>query len=471
MLTGLAQAAIEEGKCCAVITLDVKNAFNSAKWNKIIEALEKIQAPKYIVRIVVEFLLGRRLYCDSDDGLKIFPTTCGVPQGSVLGPLLWLVMYDGVLTLRLPDNVTTIGFADDIGITVVAKHQDEIEIYANEAIWEINSWLRNSGLSLAEHKTEVVLISKRRKNTTVKIKVGGKTIYSQPSLKYLGVIIDRRLNFKRHIEYAATKASSIATTISRILPNIGGPRQSRRLLLSRVVSSVLLYAAPVWATALNNKVNCRKLGMAYRLSALRVCSAYRTTSGEAAYVLAGMLPIDILAKESRRLYDKTYAAGESSAFRRQLARWESIERWQQRWDESQTGRWTYRIIPDIRRWFERNHGELSHELTQFLSGHGGYRAYLHRFGHDESPCCPRCGNVAENAEHVIFDCPRFTAHRTRMEAVADRRLTPENIVEFMLESTDAWNQVVRELQAIHQQLRQEELRRKQGRERTIMSRS
>ncbi|CAD7091251.1 unnamed protein product [Hermetia illucens] len=211
--------------------------------------------------------------------------------------------------------------------------------------------------------------------------------------------------------------------------------------------------------------------MAYRLSALRVCSAYRATSGEAAYVLAGMLPIDILAKESRRLYDKTYAAGESSAFRRQLARWESIERWQQRWDESQNARWTYRIIPDIRRWFERNHGELSHELTQFLSGHGGYRAYLHRFGHDESPCCPRCGNVAENAEHVIFDCPRFTAHRTRMEAVADRRLTPENIVEFMLESTDAWNQVVRELQAIHQQLRQEELRRKQGRERTIMSRS
>ncbi|CAD7077663.1 unnamed protein product [Hermetia illucens] len=46
MLTGLAQTAIEEGKCCAVITLDVKNAFNSAKWKKIIEALDKIQAPK-----------------------------------------------------------------------------------------------------------------------------------------------------------------------------------------------------------------------------------------------------------------------------------------------------------------------------------------------------------------------------------------------------------------------------------------
>ncbi|CAD7086205.1 unnamed protein product [Hermetia illucens] len=369
MVTGLARAAIQDDKCCAVVTLDVKNAFNTAKWTKIVEALTKPQAPKYIVRIVVAFLLGRRLYCNSDDGEKFFPMTCGVPQGSVLGPLLWLIMYNGVLTLRLPSGVTTIGFADDIGVTIVAKHLDEIEIYANEAIWEINSWLKKSGLSLAEHKTELVLISKRRKDTTVKIKVGEKTIYSQESLKYLGVIIDKRLDFKKHIECAATKASSIAVTISRILPNIGRPRQSRLRLISKVVSSVLLYAAPVWAPVLENKSNCGKLGMAYRLSALRVCSAYRTTSGEAAYVLAGTIPIDILADEGRRLYDKMYAIGESIVLRRQLARRESIANWQKRWNEAQTGRWTYRIIPHIRRWMERNHRELSYELTQFLSGH------------------------------------------------------------------------------------------------------
>ena len=246
---------------------------NTAKWTKIVEALTKLQAPKYIERIVVAFLLGRRLYCDSDDGEKLFPMTCGVPQGSVLGPLLWLIMYNGVLTLRLPNGVTTIGFADDIGVTIVAKRLDEIEIYANETIWEINSWLKKSGLLLAEHKTELVLISKRRKDTTVEIKVGQKAIYSQESLKYLGAK-DKRLNFKKHFECAATKASSIAVAISRILPNIGGPRQSRRRLISRVVSSVLLYAAPVWATVLENKSNCGKLGMAYRLSALRVCSAY-----------------------------------------------------------------------------------------------------------------------------------------------------------------------------------------------------
>lgn len=122
-------------------------------------------------------------------------------------------------------------------------------------------------------------------------------------------MIGRRLNFKKHIDCTATEASFIAATISRILSNIGEPKQSRRLLLSRVVSSILLYAASLWTNILVNKVNCRKLGMAYRLSAVWVCSAYRTRSGEAVHVLAGMFAIEILANEGRRFYDKMYADG------------------------------------------------------------------------------------------------------------------------------------------------------------------
>lgn len=50
-----------------------------------------------------------------------FPSTCGVPQVSALGPLLWLIMCDGVLPIRRPNSVRTIGFADDIGITMAAR--------------------------------------------------------------------------------------------------------------------------------------------------------------------------------------------------------------------------------------------------------------------------------------------------------------------------------------------------------------
>ena len=88
LVANTTKTALDEGKCCAVITLDVKNAFNSARWSKILESLMNLGVAKYLVRIVADFLIDRILCCESDEGRKSYQTTYGVPQGSVLGSLL-----------------------------------------------------------------------------------------------------------------------------------------------------------------------------------------------------------------------------------------------------------------------------------------------------------------------------------------------------------------------------------------------
>lgn len=72
--------------------------------------------------------------------------------------------------------MTVIGFAEDVGVTTVS--QDIKEISVNEAIWETRFWLEGAGLVLIEYKTEVVLITKRRKQTSMKIRVGGQKPYT-----------------------------------------------------------------------------------------------------------------------------------------------------------------------------------------------------------------------------------------------------------------------------------------------------
>ena len=86
------------------------------------------------------------------------------------------------------------------------------------------------------------------------------------------------------------------------MPNIGGPREAKRRLVASVVNSKLLYAAPVYTSALNNHAIQKKLFSAQRSVVLRIVSAYRTVLTNAVLVLASVSPIDLLAEERKETF-------------------------------------------------------------------------------------------------------------------------------------------------------------------------
>ena len=106
---------------CAVVTLDVRNAFNSANWGRITRALFNMATPPYLMEILNNYFQDRKVIYLTDEGKQEYIVTASVPRSSVLGPLLWNIMYDGVVRLRLPNGTTIVGFADDIAIVSVAK--------------------------------------------------------------------------------------------------------------------------------------------------------------------------------------------------------------------------------------------------------------------------------------------------------------------------------------------------------------
>ena len=133
---------------------------------------------------------------------------------------------------------------------------------------------------MAPEKTEPLLDTDRRSFKYPKIVLG------ENEIEYLGVKLDRRLSFGEHLHIATDKAIQCGAALTRLMPNIGGPREAKRRLVASVVNSKLLYAAPVWTSALNNHAIQKKLFWAQRGVVLRIVSAYRTVSTSAVLILA-----------------------------------------------------------------------------------------------------------------------------------------------------------------------------------------
>ena len=414
--------------CLALLTLDIRNAFNSLSWQDVHESLLEKNVPSYIIRIILSYLSNRFV---TANGLT-FMINSGVPQGSVLGPHLWCICYDKIVNLVTETAAKKIAYADDLALLVEGKNRSELSRNTNSVTKEINTELNRVKLSLEPSKTEAeVITSKKKSRRNYKVKVVDHPVTPVPAIKYLGLWLDNDGRLNTHFKKIAEKTASVIKGFSCILPNVRGPSFMKRKLIVSAILSIIFYAVNIWASAPVSNKNKKLLTKTIRPLKIRLCMAYRTTSNSALDLISGIPPIGHLIEERLRLRKREEDKPTIKASIRSV--W--IDDWMR---DQNSDVWLKQLIPDPERWLTRNHGDLNFFLTQVLTGHGAFNSYLNRFKISTSDVCPHCPSAIDTPEHTIFKCAHYTPQRSRLEACTGQILTVDNFEDLILSSESNW---------------------------------
>ena len=246
-ITESIKADIDKGNIVGGIFLDLQKAFDTVNHTILCSKLSYYGFRGKINDLIQSFLSHRHQYVTINgfDSSQL-EIKCGVPQGSTLGPLLFL-LYINDLRYSLQKS-TASHFADDTSITFSSKKLKTLETILNTDLKSISDWLKANRLSLNVDKSKLLIFrSKQRKLDLnyISIKMEGSRLIPCENVKYLGLYLDKNLSWDFHVNQLSKKLSRTNGILSKIRHFV-----SMKILISIYYSifySHILYGCSVWS--------------------------------------------------------------------------------------------------------------------------------------------------------------------------------------------------------------------------------
>ena len=242
-LTDDISRSIDDGNVTVGVFIDLAKAFDTVDHNILLEKLNHYGIRGIANSWFASYLSNRSQYvaCNKHNSTRL-PIKCGVPQGSILGPILFL-MYINDLN-QISSILRTIMFADDTNLFLSGKNINVLEQMLNKELEILTAWFNTNLLSLNIKKTSYIIFSNRKK-ASINIILSGTPINIVDETKFLGVIISSNLSWNKHIDVVLSKISKTIGIISKVrhlLPVLG-----TRTLYVTLVEPYLGYCNIVWA--------------------------------------------------------------------------------------------------------------------------------------------------------------------------------------------------------------------------------
>ena len=202
-LTDFLLEKLDNSETSVAVFLDLSKAFETVNHRILMNKLYHYGIRGVAYDLIKSYLSNRKQCVKSGSHLSVFmDIECGVPQGSILGPLLFLLYVND---LPIAVDLYSILFADDTCVLSSSKCDRTLILDLNEKLSRLNTWFTSNKLTVNYTKTNYIVFAGNKKSFDGVIKMGTHTLQRVSSTKYLGIMFDEKLDWKSHVSYLCSK--------------------------------------------------------------------------------------------------------------------------------------------------------------------------------------------------------------------------------------------------------------------------
>ena len=235
---------LDEGGSVLCVFLDLAKAFDSIPHRRIMAALWDAGVRDPLFSWFHSYLSGRKQFVVLGDASSdMVQVSSGVPQGSILGPLLFLLAFNPIFSVPRSSRSSLVGYADDLTYHKAIFEDEDLE-EARRDLDELSGWIAREGFRLQTAKTKCMVISRKRSPPAPVIMMGGVQLEQVSRFKLLGVTVSEDLSWAPHVATTCVRAKRLLGCVYRTFGLACKNALSR--IYRGVVRPILDYASSVW---------------------------------------------------------------------------------------------------------------------------------------------------------------------------------------------------------------------------------